>query len=404
MDAFQSSDKMSTEPNSVQAASGITISSSEPITKEEREYLSTPKLQPIPPRSGKSREEAGHGAKPDSKVDVELIDESGRTHAKDGKYKGRPGQEAEPKAAKIESKDGAEAAKSQEPDEAEAAKEAKKQDAQTRIRDLAEKKNAEAARADRAERELAALKAKAVAEAPPAIGAGKGAKAPAEDKRPNIKDYDDWDKFQEATDGWTLKRAEDIARKAVNEDREQREQVERDERGSRALREAVEASDLAIKEAGGKAFLDKVAPTMERIMPSFEAERLGLAVRPLHFLGDYVIHSGKHATAVMEYIHESDPEIVDRFEAIGLLPESRQPFAVERELGMLHGAMKALHKLKASVITDKSEPEPAPFQRRAAAPPPSVQGSPHIAEPDLSKIDDFGAYMRLKGKRPKSLL
>ena len=136
-------------------------------------------------------------------------------------------------------------------------------------------------------------------------------------------------------------------------------------------------------------------------MPTHAAEAAGLDIKPVNILGDFVLRSGKRVVEVITHLHEN-PDILDRFEQIGLLPESRQPLAVERELGMLFGALQALHKVKASATTDKPEPDTAPARPRAEPPPPSVQGSPHIVEPDLSKVEDFGEYMAKKGyKAPR---
>jgi len=393
---------MSTEPNSVESNSGIVIDSSEPITKEEREYLKTREIKPIrgrvPEKAAKAEPEPKEAK---GKVEIESVDQGGKTHGTDGRFKGKEAKEQEPKddAEKVEAK-----AEEKEPDAKEKDSEAervRKQDAASRIQDLATKKNKAEERAAGLERQLKEaeekLKAAKPAEPKPAEP------EPKKDTRPNIKDYDDYEKYAEDLATHLERKAEEVAERKVKQRDEEREQQQRAEQRSKELQESITAGDAAIKKAGGEKFLDKVAPTMSRVLPSFEAERLGLEIKPIHALGDFVLHSGAKVTDVMLYIHENDPEIVDRFVSIGELPVSRQPLAVERELGMLYGALKALHKVKASVTTDNPEPDVQSFKPRAEPPPPSVQGSPHIAEPDLSKVDDFGEYMRLKGKRPKSL-
>lgn len=393
---------MSTDPNVVTSSSGVTVSSSEPITKEEREYLTRDRTaKPIPPDAKPNKGGAGIVSKDDGpSIEVESVDEHGKTHGKDGKYKGNG------KAAKESEKQEAKSGDQDDKDEAEAS-EKKKHDAQSRIRDLAEQKNRERQRAEAAEARLAKLEREAQERAKPADvpRETKPRESDAKDgekPRPRLKDYaeGEWDKYEDDTANWHAERAERAAAKMLEQRERERYEAAREEEKGKLLRESVAASDKAIAEAGGAAFLDKVAPTMGRIMPSFEAQRVGLEIKPIHLLGDFVVHSGDKVAFVMEYIHETDPGIVDRFEEIGRLPTSRQPLAVERELGMLYGALKASYKAKASATTDNSGPGTTNFKPRAVAPPPPVGGSPAVAEKDLSKIEDFGEYMRAKGHTP----
>ena len=189
---------------------------------------------------------------------------------------------------------------------------------------------------------------------------------------------------------------EGLVQKTLTAEREKAAQVDRQAANERQFKENTDRAGAAIEAAGGEKFLEKVAPTMERIVKAAEKWREDGKFSPLKELGDWMLNSGEAAAFVMEALHDN-PEILDSFEEIGLAPESRQASLLYTQLAQLVGTLKALEKVKAHATADKPGSATIAFKPRAPQPVPSVAGRPHTPDPDLSKAKSLDEYVGLVG-------
>lgn len=320
-------------------------------------------------------------AKPAGEADFETekVDVKGKTHAKDGKFKGQ--------AKAQEDKDG-EAERAGEGQGAKGSKEGEVKPerpsrAKDRIHELVEERKAterelEAERKERAqERErLQALEAEVRAlRQPKPTEAPKPQQAADEDKEPDFNDPE----FANDPDGYTKWIKTHNRWAARQEAKSVTDRLQREAAGrqyAEKVKGEYEAFESAISEAGGPEFSKNLPPHLLNLTPTLFLEK-GERPGPLNALADEIIRAGTNAPVLLRYLSEHE----DVYRRISTAP-SRDAF--NRELGKIEAHMEG--------VTADTSPS-RPFEPKAKPPVRSVTGSPLTPEVDLSEVSDFDQYM-----------
>lgn len=277
-------------------------------------------------------------------------------------------------------------------------------DPKARIRQLAEQKNAERARADKAERELAEARrtrtAPVEAERRPAPTTAR-VQAPSDDPKPTLEQFagKPYEDYSEAVSRWAARdeHRQVRAREDVQRQHEERDRDIKDTMKSFFTRmEEHEKSEEGFSERTGQPLaLFNDLPLFTVLQPSFTLPR-DPATGKLKGLTGYNV--------VADYLLRSDlaPKIADHFvsapETLQRIATLRTPSEIREAMAELKGQLSGPSKDDRSdaVIADTSSGREV---SKAGSPVRSVAGSPHAAAPDITGDMEFDTYMSRKRAR-----
>lgn len=279
-------------------------------------------------------------------------------------------------------------------------------DPKARIRQLAEQKNAERARADKAERELAEARrtrttAPEAERRPAPVAAPARVQAPADDPKPTLEQFagKPYEDYSEAVSRWAARdeHRQVRAREDVQRQHEERDRDIKDTMKSFFTRmEEHEKSEEGFSERTGQPLaLFNDLPLFTVLQPSFTLPR-DPATGKLKGLTGYNV--------VADYLLRSDlaPKIADHFvsapETLQRIATLRTPSEIREAMAELKGQLSGPSKDDRSdaVIADTSSGREV---SKAGSPVRSVAGSPHAAAPDIVGDMEFDTFMSRKRAR-----
>lgn len=322
--------------------------------------------------------EASEAPAKEAKSDVKTtkVDDAGRVHEQDGKFRkpdGEPEKEAEPKAAKAE-----EPAKEDKPED-KVEVEKRRRDARWRV----EQATAQAATLKRERESLSQENARLKAELESRTAPGeKPAPAPRETRTgptpPDPEKYETLAQYLDARDSFNRQQWQ-------SEERTRHEQEER----TRQITTSVETFQKALKDQG-EDFYESIDPAVLQLKPSFVAMAEGERLGPLNAIADEIIRAGANAPTFMRYFSENSDEL----QRLSTLP----PRDLLREMGRIEAKLEAATAGKPAKPT--STYAPAPFK-----PLRPVEGAPHnadSADDEMSlDFDKFAAKRTREGRFAK---
>lgn len=323
-------------------------------------------------------------------VKSQKVDERGRVHEQDGKFKAKPIKDAKPpekgkteaKAPAPETSQPAKPAEKAAPPEEEAAEEVKaeekpdeKQEQEKRRRDARWRVEQATRQAAELKREREALRAenerlRALAEARTAPQEQPRQESRG-DGRPTPDQFQSYEEYLDARDDFNKRQW--TAELRANAEREI---------AQRQISEHVSQFQKAIQDEG-ESLASEVDPELLDLEPSWVVRERGESVTPLNALADEIIAAGKQAPALLRYFSE---HVEDR-QRLSTLP----PYAFAREMGRIMAKLEG--------VTAAKPPEPPTYKPADFKPLRAVSGAPHSADTSDEMEMDFDSLAALRAKQ-----